>query len=97
MYAEYSGSPLIPDDDTQADMYLYAVENLERYGYRQYEISNFAIPGYESRHNLKYWRLGDYMQWTQPSPQRGRPLISVTALVGHSAAHLPQLTQASVA
>ena len=61
MYAEYSGSPLIPDDDTQADMYLYAVENLERYGYRQYEISNFAIPGYESRHNLKYWRLGDYM------------------------------------
>jgi putative oxygen-independent coproporphyrinogen III oxidase len=61
MYREYFGSPLIPDDDTQADMYLYAVEKLERYGYKQYEISNFAIPGYESRHNLKYWRLGDYM------------------------------------
>lgn len=61
MFAEYSGSPLIPDDDAQADMYLYAVEFLERYGYKQYEISNFAIPGYESRHNLKYWRLGDYM------------------------------------
>ena len=42
-------------------MYLYAVETLDRYGYRQYEISNFAIPGYESRHNLKYWILDDYM------------------------------------
>jgi putative oxygen-independent coproporphyrinogen III oxidase len=61
MFREYSGSPLIPDDDTQADMYLYAVETLDRYGYRQYEISNFAIPGYESRHNLKYWILDDYM------------------------------------
>lgn len=61
MHKEYFGSPLIPDDDTQADMYLYAVELLERYGYKQYEISNFAISGYESRHNLKYWRLGDYM------------------------------------
>ena len=61
MFREYSGSPLIPDDDTQADMYLYAVETLDRYGYKQYEISNFAIPGYESRHNLKYWQLGDYM------------------------------------
>ena len=61
MHREYSGSPLIPDDDAQADMYLYAIEFLERYGYKQYEVSNFAIPGYESRHNLKYWRLGDYM------------------------------------
>jgi putative oxygen-independent coproporphyrinogen III oxidase len=61
MYKEYGGSPLIPDDDAQADMYLFAVERLGRYGYKQYEISNFAIPGYESRHNLKYWLLEDYM------------------------------------
>ena len=60
MYREYFGSPLIPDDDTQADMYLYAVEKLERYGYKQYEISNFSAPGFESRHNLKYWTLGEY-------------------------------------
>ena len=42
-------------------MYSYAAQMLERYGYKQYEISNFAAPGFESRHNLKYWRLDDYM------------------------------------
>ncbi len=51
----------VPDDDTAADAYLFAVELLERYGYRQYEISNFAKEGKESRHNLKYWRLEPYI------------------------------------
>ena len=58
------GTPMyrvLPDDDEQADMYCYAAEMLDRYGYKQYEISNFCVPGYESRHNLKYWRLDDYM------------------------------------
>ena len=50
----------IPDDDAQADMYLWTVDYLEKQGYAQYEISNFARPGYESRHNLKYWTLGEY-------------------------------------
>ena len=59
--ASYKDSPFLPDDDEQADMYLYTVETLERYGYRQYEISNFAQPKKESRHNLKYWLLKDYM------------------------------------
>lgn len=58
---EYANSPLLPSDDEQADMYLYTVETLERYGYVQYEISNFALPGRESRHNLKYWMRGDYL------------------------------------
>lgn len=58
---QYAGSPLIPDDDEQADMYLYAVETLSHFGLEQYEISNFAAPGFESRHNLKYWTMGDYM------------------------------------
>ena len=57
----YNGSPFLPSDDEQADMYLYAVETLEHYGYKQYEISNFAIPGYESKHNMRYWRLGEYL------------------------------------
>ena len=61
MFRDYGKSPLLPDDDDQADMYSYAAQMLERYGYRQYEISNFAAPGFESRHNLKYWRLDDYM------------------------------------
>ncbi|NCB51195.1 MAG: radical SAM family heme chaperone HemW [Clostridia bacterium] len=58
---QYKDSPFLPDDDEQADMYLYAVELLSHYGYAQYEISNFSIRGYESKHNLKYWRLEDYM------------------------------------
>ena len=61
MYRQYLDSPLIPTDDEQADMYLFTVDFLERHGYRQYEISNFARPGYESRHNLKYWRLQEYV------------------------------------
>ncbi len=63
MYRTYKDSPLIPTDDDQADMYLFAVDFLERHGYRQYEISNFARPGYESRHNLKYWRLEEYLSF----------------------------------
>ncbi len=50
-----------PDDDTQADMYLSAVEILRLKGYRQYEISNFARKGNVSRHNLKYWMGGEYL------------------------------------
>ena len=41
-------------------MYLYTVEFLKNHGYEQYEISNFAKPGRASRHNLKYWTLGEY-------------------------------------
>ena len=59
----YHNSPFIPDDDTQADMYLYAVEYLERFGYRQYEISNFCKKGYESLHNLKYWTGQEYLSF----------------------------------
>ena len=51
---------IFPDDDTVADMYLYAVERLEDAGYKQYEISNFARPGCISKHNYKYWNLGEY-------------------------------------
>ena len=51
----------IPDDDTQADMYLAAVEILRAKGYRQYEISNFARKGLYSRHNMKYWTGGEYL------------------------------------
>lgn len=61
MHRSYLGSPLIPSDDEQADMYMYTCDTLKTYGYGQYEISNFAVPGYESRHNLKYWKLDDYM------------------------------------
>ncbi len=57
----YKDSPMLPSEDEQADMYLYATEFLAQCGYQQYEISNFSLPGQESRHNMKYWRLRDYM------------------------------------
>lgn len=50
----------LPGDEAQADMYLYTVDYLRRFGYFQYEVSNFARTGRESRHNLKYWTLGEY-------------------------------------
>ena len=57
----FRDSPFIPDDDTQADMYLYTVETLARFGYRQYEVSNFARRGFESKHNMKYWLGEEYI------------------------------------
>jgi len=52
---------VLPDDDMQAALYLWTVERLARAGYRQYEISNFARPGCQSRHNLKYWMGVPYL------------------------------------
>ena len=49
-----------PDDDA-AEMYLRAMECLDTAGYDQYEISNVAKPGRESRHNLKYWTDGEWL------------------------------------
>jgi oxygen-independent coproporphyrinogen-3 oxidase len=49
-----------PDDDEQADKYLLATELLGAAGYEWYEISNWAKPGHECRHNLLYWSQADY-------------------------------------
>ena len=50
------GRHRLPDDDEVADLYLLTIDRLSSLGYGQYEISNFALPGHESRHNLKYWK-----------------------------------------
>jgi len=55
------GAPDIPSDDQIADFYEIAVDRLARAGIPRYEISNFARPGFESRHNLKYWRREPYL------------------------------------
>lgn len=52
---------LIPCEEVTADLYLKAVELLTRRGFPQYEISNFAAPGHESRHNLHYWLCEEYI------------------------------------
>ena len=51
----------LPDEDASRQMYLEGVELLTQNGYAQYEISNFARAGYESRHNLKYWNCDEYL------------------------------------
>jgi oxygen-independent coproporphyrinogen-3 oxidase len=50
-----------PDDDRQADMYELADDVLTAAGLANYEVSNWAVPGYECRHNQLYWRQGDYV------------------------------------
>lgn len=56
----YSAAELV-DPDLLADFYESAVERLRSHGYHHYEISNFASPGRESRHNLKYWNRQPYL------------------------------------
>lgn len=50
----------LPGEDETAELYLLACRELEQYGFAQYEISNFARKGKESRHNLKYWNDEEY-------------------------------------
>jgi len=51
----------LPDEDETANLYLQCVDQLMGAGFAQYEISNFALPGRESRHNLKYWQREPYL------------------------------------
>ncbi len=51
----------LPDEDTVAEMYNLFGDILEKNGYVNYEISNFAKPGFEGRHNLKYWNAEEYL------------------------------------
>ncbi len=54
------GAPEVPCEDLTVELYEAAVERLRSLGILRYEISNFAGPGWESKHNLKYWRLEPY-------------------------------------
>ncbi len=61
-YEKYAEHPeLLPDEETSREIYLWTGRFLKEAGYEQYEISNYAKPGKESRHNLKYWERGDYL------------------------------------
>ncbi len=54
-------SLLLPSEDETCDLYLQCCEELKAGGMNHYEISNFSFPGFESRHNLKYWRCEEYL------------------------------------
>lgn len=51
----------LPPEDTQLEMFTTTIETLQSAGYEQYEISNFARPGFECKHNLNYWDNGEYL------------------------------------
>ena len=51
----------LPDEDTEREMYVRTKDILEAYGYRRYEISNYAKKGFECRHNLGYWNRSEYL------------------------------------
>lgn len=52
---------IMPDEDSTAELYLNMVDLLKKKGFTQYEISNFAKSGFESRHNCRYWKCRDYL------------------------------------
>ncbi|MGA9225393.1 MAG: radical SAM family heme chaperone HemW [Mesobacillus sp.] len=54
------GMLAVPGEDAEAEMYETLMEQMELHGLHQYEISNFAVPGFESRHNLTYWNNEEY-------------------------------------
>ena len=54
------GEISLPDPDTAAELYLATAEEAQKFGLLPYEVSNYAVPGAESRHNLAYWRYQDY-------------------------------------
>jgi putative oxygen-independent coproporphyrinogen III oxidase len=54
------GEIVLPGDDMAAALYEVTAEAAARFGLLPYEVSNYAVPGSESRHNLTYWRYGDY-------------------------------------
>ncbi|WP_283609576.1 radical SAM family heme chaperone HemW [Faecalispora anaeroviscerum] len=60
VYYKRRNEMILPDEDESAELYLLACRELEQAGFRQYEVSNFAVPGNESRHNLKYWNAEEY-------------------------------------
>ncbi len=60
IFTDYLNGEL-PDGDEVAELYEYGRQLLKEKGFERYEISNFAIPGFESRHNLNYWERGEYI------------------------------------
>ena len=60
IYTDYLNGEL-PDSDEVASLYEFGKKLLEEKGFKRYEVSNFALEGYESRHNLNYWKRGEYI------------------------------------
>ena len=60
-FAKQHIEKICPDEDASVELYLHTVAEMEKHGFFQYEVSNFAKKGFESKHNLKYWRCQEYL------------------------------------
>ncbi|MBY0339426.1 MAG: radical SAM family heme chaperone HemW [Acetobacteraceae bacterium] len=79
------GDFALPEGDDAARLYFVTMEEAARFGLRPYEVSNYARPGAESRHNLAYWRYGDYLGIGAGAHQRLRVEGRVLAARRHRA------------
>jgi len=57
----FENTPLLPDEETDRELYKITNDILSKSGYQRYEISNYAKPGFACRHNLVYWQRGNYL------------------------------------
>ena len=55
------GKVKLPTEDKSVEMYNCVCKLLTKHGYKRYEVSNFSYPDYESKHNLNYWKMGEYL------------------------------------
>ena len=88
------GRLVLPSDEVAADLYSMACDRLERHGYRRYELSNFARPGFTCKHNLNYWSHGEYLgigagAWSYLHGVRWANLCSVEGYIGRIARRDP--------
>jgi putative oxygen-independent coproporphyrinogen III oxidase len=79
----------LPDQDTAAALYAVSAEETAKFGLQAYEISNYAAPGGESRHNLTYWRYGDYVGIGPGA--HGRITVSCDGIIATSRHRPPEL------
>ena len=80
---------VLPGDEAQRDLYVAAMERLPALGFRQYELSNFARPGFESRHNLGYWEGRPYLGFgpgahSYVAPKRWAHMANVAGFLDRS-------------
>ena len=102
----------LPDEDTAAALYEATAEEAARFGLARYEISNYAKPGSESRHNLAYWRYRDYVGIGAGAHQRlaldgvrrgesrhraPEPWAALVESQGHGTAHAEAISPADAA
>ena len=81
----FDEQPELPDDETDRRMFYAIVDELKKHGIERYEISNFAKRGYECAHNLKYWRVQDYigLGTAAHSCYRGRRFFNADTIEGY--------------